>query len=197
MTSRPMALSFTFSIKDLTTLKLTSASRRARRTSLSPSSRSFSVSIPLPLNFFRTASNLDVRLSNIFQCAITDFANYIKPYEFRELQVSCQELNHHLPARPPRNCPRIDMARVYGITLYVSPSITLISMIGTIGRCIHNNHPIEYLRSLERSIPKGKFSIKATPPIRSNARLIIIVLNKIIYFMAKSQAKAKECSNSR
>jgi len=68
--------------------------------------------------------------------------------------------------------------------------MTLIRMIGTIGRCIHNNHPIEYLRSLERSIPKGKFSIKATPPIRSNARLIIIVLNKIIYFMAKSQAKA-------
>ena len=70
------------------------------------------------------------------------------------------------------------------------PSIILISMIGTIGRCIHNNHPIEYLRILDRSIPKGKFSIKATPPIRSTARLIIIVLNKIIYFMAKSQAKA-------
>ena len=64
-------------------------------------------------------------------------------------------------------------------------------MIGTIGRCIHNNHPIEYFRILERSIPKGKFSIKATPPIRSTARLIIIVLNKIIYFMAKSQAKAE------
>lgn len=61
-----------------------------------------------------------------------------------------------------------------------------------IGRCIHNNHPIEYLRILERSIPKGKFSIKATPPIRSNARVIIIVLNKIIYFMAKSQAKVKK-----
>src|SRR6185436_3741891 len=64
-TSAPSAAVFTFSMKSLTILKLTSAARRARRTSWSPSSTLDSVSFPLPESFRKTLVRDSLRDSNM------------------------------------------------------------------------------------------------------------------------------------
>jgi len=64
ITSSPMARSRTRARKSLTTLKLTSASSNARRTSRNAASTSASDSLPLPLSFLKTALSFSLRLSN-------------------------------------------------------------------------------------------------------------------------------------
>ena len=61
----PRAFPSTDFIKSLTTLKFTSASRRAKRTSFRPSWIFFSVSFPALLSFENTDSSLFVKFSNI------------------------------------------------------------------------------------------------------------------------------------
>src|SRR6266480_3874453 len=61
----PTARSRTFSMKSLTTLKLTSASRRTSRTSRRASLIFSSVITPWPRSFLNTRSSLSERLSNI------------------------------------------------------------------------------------------------------------------------------------
>ena len=65
VTSSPIACSVTFATNSLTTLKLTSASSKARRTCFIASRTSSSVSLPLPPNFWKTVCRRSERLSNI------------------------------------------------------------------------------------------------------------------------------------
>ena len=64
-TSCPRHFSRTLSTKSFTTLKLTSASSRARRTSRRPACTFSSVSCPRPLKLRKTPESLSERLSNM------------------------------------------------------------------------------------------------------------------------------------
>ena len=64
-TSLPTALALMFPTKSLTTLKLTSASRRASRISFNARSTSSSFKRPLPFSFLNIDSNFSVRDSNM------------------------------------------------------------------------------------------------------------------------------------
>ncbi|MNE22094.1 hypothetical protein D3C80_1152830 [compost metagenome] len=64
ITSLPTDFSFTLDTKSLTTLKLTSASRSARRTSRMASFTSSSDTFPLPRSLLNTFCNLPVKPSN-------------------------------------------------------------------------------------------------------------------------------------
>ena len=65
-TSLPTARSVTFATKSLTTEKFTSASRSAILTARIPSRTSFSVSLPLLLNFLRAADSFSESPENIY-----------------------------------------------------------------------------------------------------------------------------------
>ncbi len=64
-TSFPIAFSFTAFTKSRVTLKLTSASRKARRTSRSESATFSSVRVPCPRRFFSVDSRDSVNCENI------------------------------------------------------------------------------------------------------------------------------------
>jgi len=89
-TSWPIALSVTLLIKSLTTLKLTSASKRAIFTSLMASFTSFSFNLPAPLSFFRVCCSLSAKPSNA-KC-ITSFFCLVQfsgiPIEFGRPMVA-------------------------------------------------------------------------------------------------------------
>ena len=74
-TSSPTALSLTDLTNDLTTLKLTSASRSALLTSFIASLTSSSVSTPLLLSFLNTFCSLSDKLSNAIDILPSDI-NY-------------------------------------------------------------------------------------------------------------------------
>ena len=88
-TSWPTAFSCTELMNCFTTLKLTSASRSAIFTSLSPAFTSLSVRRPFPVRFLNTFCNLSAKLSKAIQnlpyhCR-NAFRNHLPPYAPRGL----------------------------------------------------------------------------------------------------------------
>src|ERR1017187_4898846 len=122
MTSVPRAFSRMCSMSSLTTLKLTSASSRAMRISLSASPMFSSVRVPCPRRFLKARWSLSVRFSNMIGVQIDGYGGAVFAREISGYHAKCRRFGYRISSRESREHDSGDWRPATGYSL-----VTLVS----------------------------------------------------------------------